>query len=457
MSERTPLLSRRAVLGGALGVLGVSFVPALAGCSASTPGPGHGASGGVRLLSDPLPRQAVSMIDAPYLPQVVAGMRSFGAALHRVDASATSNWTVSPLSITVASGMLRAGARGRTARQIDQVFGFPVTVAPQGSPHAALNALTATLVTDGPVPIGASASSTPSSGQAAPIVAVANGLFVESTFADQVQAAFLKLLATQYGAGAMAIRFTDGSAAAVINAWVATQTRDRITRLFDQLDPSTLLVLANAVYLKATWAEQFAASATQPGPFQRGSGATVTASLMHEVLDLVRYTQTPDWQRVSLPYTGGELTMRVVLPAEATTDLAVLTGTLTAAVAPTNGDAPTRVDLTLPRWDTATTVGLVKALQALGMTDAFTAGADLSGIAPRLFVSDAVHRANITVDESGTEAAAVTGYGIATSAIAGEPVTMRVDRPFAWAVVHEPTGTPLFAGHVVDPTAGASG
>jgi serpin B len=81
-----------------------------------------------------------------------------------------------------------------------------------------------------------------------------------------------------------------------------------------------------------------------------------------------------------------------------------------------------------------------------------TALADLAGIAGGVHVSQAVHRATIRVDETGSEAAAVTGIAIVGSARLGTPTTMRVDRPFAWAVVHEPTQTPVFVGHVVDPT-----
>jgi serpin B len=31
---------------------------------------------------------------------------------------------------------------------------------------------------------------------------------------------------------------------------------------------------------------------------------------------------------------------------------------------------------------------------------------------------------------------------------------VRADRPFAFAIVHHPTGAPLFIGHVADPLAG---
>jgi serine protease inhibitor len=111
-------------------------------------------------------------------------------------------------------------------------------------------------------------------------------------------------------------------------------------------------------------------------------------------------------------------------------------------------DVEQEVQLTLPRWDTATDLELLGPLGALGFTDF----GDLAGIAAGVFVSQAIHRANITVDEEGSEAAVVTGIAVGTSAHTPPTTIMRVDRPFVWAVVHEPTQTPIFVGHIVDPT-----
>jgi serpin B len=448
------VLDRRSLLTGTAGLLGLLALPALAGCTHADvgmlPGPRTPAPDSIRLLSSNTPRQAVDLAGAPFLSQVVDGMQDLATALHRVDADATKNWTASPLSLAVAFGMLRAGCRGRTAAQLDKVFGFPATRAPEGSAHAALNALTAALVTSGAAT--SSPTGTPGPGQPPPppVVSVANGLFLDTGFTPEVRPEFLRVLASQYGAEALAVRFADGSAVATINGWVAAHTHDRIKVLFDSLDPSTVLVLANAVYLKAFWSTPFDPTATRPGEF---SGAGTAVPLMHQMCE-ARYSETAHWQRVSLPYAGSELTMRVVLPRQVATGLAALTSALATACGPTAADLPTPVTLSLPKWDTGTTVALVPALKALGASDMFDRAADLTGIAPGLFVSDAVHRANVTVDESGTEASAVTGIAVATSGMAAEPVVMTVDRPFAWAVVHEPTGTPLFAGHVVNPTAG---
>ena len=91
------------------------------------------------------------------------------------------------------------------------------------------------------------------------------------------------------------------------------------------------------------------------------------------------------------------------------------------------------------------------------MTLAFEdGGADLSGMARekgRLFVGQAIHRANITVDEAGTEAAAVTGISVELSSGRIPQAAVRADHPFAFVIVHKPTGTPVFTGQVTDPTA----
>ena len=222
--------------------------------------------------------------------------------------------------------------------------------------------------------------------------------------------------------------------------------------MFERLDPETALVVANAVYLKATWQNQFSNHATTDGPFTTAAGEPVAARLMREQFQSVCYAAGDGWQRVSLPYVGNELAMRVVVPTGHATDIASLAPALAAASQPSLTDRSAWVDLTLPKWDTKTDLPLVPALGKLGVAEMFDARADLSGIAPDLFVSDAIHRANITVDETGTEAAAVTGIAArATGMREGSPIVVRADRPFAWAVVHEPTGTPIFTGHVTNP------
>ena len=173
--------------------------------------------------------------------------------------------------------------------------------------------------------------------------------------------------------------------------------------------------------------------------------------MMQQLKQWAGYAEAPDWQLIRLPYVGGELSMRLLLPRAVRHDPSELSAFLQPLLGPATVMTRSAVDLTMPKWDTSSALSLLDTLRGLGLTDL----SDLSGIAPGLAVSDAVHRANITVDEEGSEAAAATGIAVATGAFGPGPSTpvMRVDRPFVWAVVHEPTGTPTFVGSVVDPTA----
>ncbi len=99
----------------------------------------------------------------------------------------------------------------------------------------------------------------------------------------------------------------------IINAWVKEQTRDRIEKLFDSLDPSTRIVLANAVYLKADWVHPFAKEPTVDRPFTLADGSHPDVSTM-SLLAPVRYAKGATWNAVELPYVGDRLVMRVIVP-----------------------------------------------------------------------------------------------------------------------------------------------
>ena len=222
--------------------------------------------------------------DAP-VTQIVDGLTKFGHDLYQVAADPARNTVISPLSIGYAFGMARAGAAGQTASQLDRVFGFPAA-----GPHAAFNDLDRQLGTVGKLPPEEPSPGATRAPDAPPVVAIANGLFIQDGL--PVTDGFLRTLAAQYGAGARTVDFPSGQGAEKINNWVGEQTAQRITKLFDQLDPATRLVLANAVYLKADWQFPFAKDPTTDATFTRADGTTVAAPMMR--------------QQVSLRYAGGQ-------------------------------------------------------------------------------------------------------------------------------------------------------
>jgi serpin B len=446
MIERAALpaaqVRRRPGFRGVLRTVLVAGLAATLAAGAACSAPGGGAAD-----EPPLRRaagvQRATVGDAGSAVAAVAGgMTGFACDLYRAGATPSQNAVFSPLSIEVAFATTRAGARGRTAAEIDKVLHFPGR-----DLHEAFNAITRQVVTtDGPPP---PRKATRKAEQVEPpVVSLANGLFAQRGFA--IREAFLRTLASQYGTGVGTVDFTaGGEAARQIDAWVRRQTAGRIDKLFGQLDPSTRLVLANALYLRADWEQPFTESSTTDATFTRADGSTVQARMMQRAGQL-GYAAGDGWQAVELPYAGGQLAMRVLLPTGRLTPADLLTpGTLAAVAARLR---PEVVAVSLPRWKASSQLDLSTLLRRLGLVAPFGA-ADFSGIAAEpLYIQQAVHRATITVDEWGTEAAAVTGLAFAVSGVAPPELTFRADRPFAFVIVHKATGVPLFVGQVADPT-----
>ena len=114
------------------------------------------------------------------------------------------------------------------------------------------------------------------------------------------------------------------------------------------------------------------------------------------------------------------------------------------------------VDLGIPKFSYESSFNLNETLKTLGMTDAFDPDrADFSGMDGEhdLYIGNVMHKAFVSVDENGTEAAAATAAAMEASAVeAGAPITFTVDRPFIFFIRDDQTGSLLFVGRVLDPT-----
>jgi serpin B len=379
--------------------------------------------------------------DAP-VGTVADAITAFGYRLETSAFPAGQNSVISPLSIAYAFAMARAGAGGETAAQIDKVFGFPGAGLPD-----AFNSITGQVVTADTPPAEKSKPNEDGTPRP-PVVCLGSALFPQD--GQTIGKPFLRTLAAQYGAGVHPVDFASGEAAGPINKWVSQETAGRIKKLFDSLPSETRLVLANTVYLRADWARSlFAQEPSTTRPFTRTDGTTAQVPMINGQ-DQLRYASGTAWQAGEVPYAGGQLAMRILLPASGKAPGPLLAPATMSAV-----NAALReqdVTLSLPRWDFASDLDLKSALEPLGLTVPFHAGADFNGISPGFYVDQAQHRANITVDEWGTEAAAVTGLSFATAARAPSKIQLTVDHPFAFAIVHTPTGVPLFMGQVADPS-----
>lgn len=417
---------------------GLLALTLLAGCGGVSPG-----AGDIELAVANVPHMGGSAADAS---SAGAAVNAFGLDLYArvAGADATANLVISPASVAIALSMARAGARGRTATEMDAVLrdlGTDEHAAWLAALDAALNARTGQFRDQ--------------DGQAQDItLRIVNAPFAQRGLT--LQPAYLDALASRFGAGLRLVDYRTATEQArlAINAWVADQTEQRIKELLSRgaIDHLTRLVLVNAIYLKAAWQTAFTESATAPAPFTRLDGSTVDVPMMHSSTEL-GYAAGDGWRAVDLPYVGGKLSMLVIVPDglsafEARFDTATLD-------AITGGLATTQVVLGLPKFGTESQLRLDGTLEALGMPTAFTDAADFSGITTQedLFITAVIHQANIDVDEKGTEAAAATAVVVGRTSMPAETVTLTVDHPFLFALRDLETGTVLFLGRITDPSA----
>jgi serpin B len=379
------------------------------------------------------------MVTSGDLSQLAADNRHFAVDLYQAVRPTPGNIVFSPESISIALAMTYGGAAGMTATQMKTVLDFSL---PPDRVHPAFDALDLSL------------NSAPRSGTTGAFqLSVANALWAQKGVA--LLPTYLDLLAQNYGTGVFLLDFATAteSARSTINQWVSGQTHGKISNLVDSLDPSTRLILTNAVYFKADWAAPFMSDSAN-GTFQSATGP-VTVPMMQGP------TAIPLWaglgyQAAELKYAGGSTSMILIVPDPGTfeafeTGLTTdqLNGILTASPASPG-------QLSMPRFNFAQSIPLTNTLGAMGMPDAFNSSiADFSDMdgGHDLYVHDVVHKALIAVDENGTEAAAATEVGTVVVVVVRPPTSsLVVDRPFLFLIRDNATSTILFLGRVADPS-----
>ncbi len=357
----------------------------------------------------------------------------------RDQGQANFNAAVSPLSIAVALGLVHAGAAGQTQRDLSTVLSS-AAAGGQGFGKRLPSLLSRLGAADQPV------------------FTMANRLWLRRDVAPQVPAPYLATVRARFGADAVSIAFDQGdSARLAINAWTADHTRKRITELLPagSITAATKLVATNAIHFKSPWAQPFDAAATKALPFQVPGGSKPVPTMVDE--RLVRHGTVDELSVLELPFANRAYALMIAMPPGKHTmdgleqdlaglDMAAWSSQLKESVC----------QLQLPRFHIdAPAISLKAMLQGIGVQQAFTDRAELQPLlgaaAVGVGLEDVFHRATVTIDEAGGEAAAATAVTAQAKSFAMPAPTCAVDRPFVFAIVHKPTGTPLFVGKVVDP------
>ena len=370
---------------------------------------------------------------------LVEKTNDFGFNLYKNLARENENIMISPVSVSLAMAMVYNGANGATREDMARALNV------QGLELDRLNknnlALLYYLTSADPELT----------------VNIANSIWMLEDF--KFSEAFVATVKNDYQAEAKKLDFADPKSADVINKWVNDKTRGTIDQIVTPpIDSQTIMFLINAVYFKGSWTSPFETELTSEQAFNLVDGQTVTVPTMYQSGSF-DYLKSSGFQALRLPYGEDEQMAMVLFLPDQNTSLSEFQNQLNQDnwsnwQAHFEAKAGT---LMLPKFTMEYEKSLNQVLAELGMGIAFEPGkADFSGLAAAaagdIYISNVKHKTFIQVDESGTEAAAVTSVEVGTTSMPAYDFELNFDRPFFYAIEDSETGAIVFMGSVLDPS-----
>ena len=375
---------------------------------------------------------------------------NFLKTVNETDRSGKS-FIYSPLSITYVLGMVNDAATGQTEQELEQTLGFH-----QGGIKA-VNDYCKNLIDNLPKV------------DEKVTLNIANAIFLNKNYTLKPQ--FTQDMQTYYDAKAEALDFWAPETLDHINGWCNEKTNGMIPTILDEVDPTMVSYLLNAIYFKADWASKFDQKNTKEETFTTEEGS-IKMPLMHQNV-LINYVKNAIFSAVNIPYGNGMWNMTVLLPEEGKTTDDIINHLAACGINGIEGAfceiedgiatmravtfSPYEVDLKLPRYETSSDTdeiegGLVGLMKKMGINRAFYDGlAEIPNMceAP-VYIDMMRQKAKIKVNEEGSEAAAVTVAGMNYTTSAG-PVehpkaTFHANRPFVYTISEASSGVILFVG-----------
>ncbi|MGX8707622.1 MAG: serpin family protein [Bacteroidales bacterium] len=340
-----------------------------------------------------------------------------------------TNLFLSPMSLSMLTSMLANGAEGQTYKEIVKAIGMDgFTIDQVNDCYTTLVA--ALLKADKSVSLS-----------------LANSIWAAQGM--DVRQAFKKQMISVYKADVDEVDFGAPSTLKTLNDWCSQKTSGLIPKMFDELDPQIRMILINALYFKGTWTVQFPKEQTAKAQFTTIAGASVLEDFMHASSETYTGYRDADVTVAHLPYGNGAFEMEVIMPS-GKDFYGFLSGLTLEKLARWDADntGGQKIDLLFPKFKAEfdTEKQLVPIMQRLGMQRAFNSDAEFGKISSEsLYVSDMRQKTFVSVDEAGTEAAAVTVAEMRKNGLS-DAVLMHFDHPFLYLIREKSTGVILFAG-----------
>ena len=354
--------------------------------------------------------------------------------LKEVNKDNKDNYLVSPYSINIALSMLRDGANNNTKAEINKIIG-----------------------TNNPTKITNSN------------IKISNAMFIKNMYKQYIRKEYTDNLLNNYNADFL---YDDFITPDVINNWVSNKTDNMINKLLDNIDKDFVLGLANAIAIDVDWKYQFQCELTRESDFTDKDDNVKKVEMMNNIYEGdASYIESDKAKGVIIPYKDEtDLEYIAILPND---DLYTYINSFNKDELnklesnKKESGKKINIDVSLPRYSYSYSLDkFTGVLNSLGMKDAFDNNkADLTNLMTKdnmnksgvgnLYVSQAVHKTYIDLNEKGTKAAAVTFFGVSknTSIDASKPelINIKFDKPFMYMIREKKTNSILFVGTVYTP------
>ena len=346
----------------------------------------------------------------------------------------TSNYLISPYNIEIALNMLRDGALGNTKMEIDNVIGNR-TIKNINIPGS---------------------------------VNVANGAFIKNEYKNSIKSNYINTLKNKYQSEILYDEFIKPD---VINNWVKEKTNEMIPKILEEMNPNFVMGLASALAIDVKWQNEFECDRTSSGKFTKVDNSIINAQMMHNTYKVnAKYLKSDDAGGVILPFKSdsenNQLEFVGILPnSNVNSYVNNLTREKLNSLLNSEKESSNKfyIHVSLPRFIYDYSVNDFKdVLQKMGINDAFNpTNANFYNMIERkentpdnVYVSDAIHKTHIELNEVGVKAAAITFFGMAGTGMPPkdyEEVSVKFDKPFIYMIRERNTGEILFFGAVYEP------
>ena len=333
------------------------------------------------------------------------------------------NELVSPLSVMIALAMTANGAEGTTKEAFEKFFGGEMS---RDELNEMLSGYLKSLPSDEKCRF-----------QFADSIWLKDSLDIKDQFKVENQNA--------YDAEVKQAAFNEDTKLA-INSWVNEKTEGMIKEIIDSVSPEAIMYLINALVFDAEWLRIYSEDQIHDTEFTNADGSKVTVSGMYSKEH--RYFETEDCTGFLKPYAGNRYSFMAMLPKDGT-DIQAFVQKLDAAklIVMIASAADRNCNVMIPKFITEYSKLLNDVLGRLGLSEAFSAKADFSGISDEpVCIGEVIHKTYMETDERGTKAGAVTAVMMKMTALPEECPEVYLNRPFVYAVVDNETAVPLFIG-----------